>query len=48
MGLSKSQARSSLRFSMSRMNTKEEIDRAVDLISTTVKEIRSLTGASKF
>jgi cysteine desulfurase len=46
MGLPQNQARSALRFSMSRMNTMEEIKQAVDIIYTAVCEIRSLLGVS--
>lgn len=42
MGYSKERARSSLRFSLSRYTTKEEIDRAVSIISQIVAQMREL------
>ncbi len=41
MGLSKDDAHASLRFSLGRFNTKEEIDQAITLVSQKVKELRS-------
>lgn len=43
MGLDRKTARSSIRFSFSRMNTKEEVDLAVELISNIVRKIRSFS-----
>jgi cysteine desulfurase len=40
MGIDRKTARSSLRFSFSRTNTQEEVDRAIDLIVSLVKKIR--------
>ncbi len=39
MGLSRKITTSSLRFSLSRFNTREEIDKAIDIISSTVKKL---------
>jgi cysteine desulfurase len=41
MGLADDQARSSLRFSFSRMNTLSEVDQALDIIDRAVKRVRS-------
>jgi cysteine desulfurase len=41
MGLTDDQARSSLRFSFSRMNTLSEVDQALDIIDRAVKRVRS-------
>ncbi|MBV8588165.1 MAG: cysteine desulfurase NifS [Verrucomicrobia bacterium] len=41
MGLADDQARSSLRFSFSRMNTFSEVDQALDIIDRAVKRVRS-------
>ncbi len=40
MGVDKKRARSSLRFSLGRMNTREEIDRSLDIISRIVTSLR--------
>jgi len=40
MGLGKERVDASLRFALSRMTTREEIDRAIDLIVETVNEMR--------
>ncbi len=40
MGIDRKRARSSLRFSFSRTNTLEEVERAVDIISEIVKKLR--------
>ncbi len=42
MGIDRKTARSSIRFSLSRMNTKEEIDRAIEKIAETVKKLRQI------
>ncbi len=47
MGLDRKTARSSLRFSFSRMNTMEEIDRAIDIIASTTQKLRALTHPAK-
>lgn len=43
MGLTKARARSSVRFSLSRYTTKEEIDKAVAITTSLVKQMRSLS-----
>ena len=43
MGIDKKTARSSLRFSLSRMNTREEIDLAIEKIVHSVKKLRALS-----
>jgi cysteine desulfurase len=43
MGLTPAEARSSLRLSLSRLTTEEEIDRALTIIPATVGRLRSLT-----
>jgi cysteine desulfurase len=43
MGLTAAEARSSLRLSLSRLTTKEEIDRALEIIPAAVAHLRSLT-----
>jgi cysteine desulfurase len=43
MGLSHSEARSSVRFSLSRLTTTEEIDRALEIIPAAVARLRSLS-----
>lgn len=43
MGLTPAQARSSLRLSLSRLNTREEIDRALEIIPAAVARLRSLS-----
>ena len=47
MGLSTEHAGSSMRFSLSRMTTQEEVDLAVDIIVDVVKRQRNLGGPSK-
>ncbi len=42
MGVDNKTARSSLRISVSRFNTREEMDRAIEIISKTVQKLRSL------
>jgi cysteine desulfurase len=42
MGIDKKTARSSLRFSLSRENTREEIERAIEIIAHSVKKLRSI------
>ena len=44
MGIDRKRARSSIRFSFSRMNRVEEIDRAVQIISTLVKKLRKISA----
>lgn len=46
MGIDRKTARSSLRFSLSRMNTREEIDIAVDRIVETVSKLRKISSLS--
>jgi len=43
MGLSHSEARASVRFSLSRLTTEDEIDRALEIIPATVARLRSLS-----
>src|SRR5690606_33986751 len=45
MGLSKEDAHASLRFSLGRFNTEEEIDQAIALVSKKVKELREESPA---
>ena len=47
MGLPLSRARASLRFSLSRLNTEEEIDAALELVPTAVARLRELSPACK-
>ncbi len=42
MGLSEARARSSVRFSLSRMNTEEEIDAALEIVPAAVARLRAL------
>ncbi len=46
MGLSTDQARSSLRFSLHRQTTEEEIDRAIELVSSQVARLRELSAVT--
>ena len=46
MGLSTDQARSSLRFSLHRQTTEEEIDRAIELVSSQVGRLRELSAVT--
>jgi cysteine desulfurase len=48
MGLDEDIARSSLRFGLGRFTTLEEIDRAVDIVATTVDNLRSKSAAWLF
>ena len=43
MGLSEARARSTIRVSLTRLATREDVDHAVDLIVTTVKRLRGLS-----
>jgi cysteine desulfurase len=43
MGLTPAEARSSLRFSLSRMTTESEIERAIEIIPVAIERLRSLT-----
>jgi cysteine desulfurase len=43
MGLTPEQARSSLRLSLSRLNTDEEIDYALEIIPAAVARLRNLS-----
>jgi cysteine desulfurase len=47
MGLSPDRARSSLRFSMHRQTTEEEIDRAIELVSSQVARLRELSAVTR-
>jgi cysteine sulfinate desulfinase/cysteine desulfurase-like protein len=40
MGLTSDEARATVRFSLSRMNTEEEIDRAIDVVRDVVPRCR--------
>jgi cysteine desulfurase len=44
MGLGEERARSSLRFTVGRSNTADEIDEAVDILEETVERVRALSG----
>jgi cysteine desulfurase len=44
MGLTRAEARSSLRFSLSRLTAEEEIDRALEIIPPVVARLRSLAA----
>lgn len=46
MGLSPSQARSSVRFSLHRQTTEEEIDRAIELVAAQVARLRELSAVT--
>ena len=46
MGLSDDRARASLRFTLGRDNTAEEIDEAVEVLAETVARVRELAGAA--
>ena len=46
MGLGRQRAHSSLRFSLSRLTTEEEVTRAVEIVSATVQRLRSLSVAN--
>ena len=46
MGLSTDRARSSLRFSLHRQTTEEEIDRAIELVSSQVARLRELSAVT--
>ena len=46
MGLSPEQARSSLRFSLHRQTREEEIDQAIELVSSQVARVRELSVAA--
>ena len=46
MGLSPEQARSSLRFSLHRQTREEEIDQAIELVSTQVARVRELSAVA--
>ena len=43
MGLSSTRARASIRFSLSKLTTEEEVDRALELIPTAVAHLRELS-----
>jgi len=43
IGLSKEQARSTIRFSLGRYNTESDIDRALEIIPQVVERLRSLS-----
>jgi cysteine desulfurase len=47
MGLSPDRARSSLRFSLHRQTTEEEIDRAIELVSSQVARLRELSAVTR-
>jgi cysteine desulfurase len=44
MGIDRKTARSSLRLSLSRMNSKEEVDRAIEIIAAIVKKLRKIAS----
>jgi cysteine sulfinate desulfinase/cysteine desulfurase-like protein len=46
MGLSTDHARSSLRFSLHRQTTEEEIARAIELVSSQVGRLRELSAVT--
>jgi cysteine desulfurase len=46
MGLSVERAKSSLRFSLHRQTTEEEIDRAIELVSSQAVRMRELSAVS--
>jgi cysteine desulfurase len=46
IGLSRERARSSLRFSLGRPTTPEEIDRAIEIIPAVVERLRALSPLS--
>jgi cysteine desulfurase len=46
MGLTPAEARASLRLSLSRLTTTNEIDRALDIIPATVARLRSIALTS--
>jgi cysteine desulfurase len=48
MGLSESRARASVRFSLSRMNTVDEVDAAVQLVPDAVRRLRELAPKKQF
>ena len=45
MGQSEERARSSIRFSLGRMTTEEDIDEVVEIIAETVDRVRRVGGA---
>jgi cysteine desulfurase len=45
MGLTPTQARSSLRLSLSRLTTSEEIDRAIEIIPAAVARLRAVPNS---
>jgi cysteine desulfurase len=47
MGLSPDRARSSLRFSLHRQTTEEEVDRAIELVSSQVARLRELSAVTR-
>jgi cysteine desulfurase len=47
MGLSASQARSSVRFSLHRQTTEEEVDRAIGLVSSQVVRAREILAVAR-
>jgi cysteine desulfurase len=47
MGLSADRARSSLRFSLHRGTSEEEIDRAIELVKTQVARMRELSVVTR-
>lgn len=47
MGATMENASSGIRFSLSKMNTEEEIDYVIDVITTTVKRLRNLVDLNK-
>jgi cysteine desulfurase len=48
MGLSKDRARSSIRFSLGKQNTKEEVDRAFSLVTNAVTRLRELSPSTRY
>ena len=47
LGLTQAEARASIRLSLSRLTTTEEIDRALEIIPTAVARLRSLTSSTR-
>lgn len=48
MGLPRDRARSSIRFSLGKQNTKEEVDRAFSLVTNAVTRLRELSPSTRY